>query len=109
MSVRASGPPGPRERLECIRSWHATALTWRQKQAIAAIELGYTLNETASLIDRTPATVRRHLADAEHRIFDTHDVIPHHGLLTKWAHEHYECCMTPCGELIANDQLFDTD
>lgn len=109
----SSGPSignivGPRERLHRVRAWHARDLPWRQKQVIAALELGYTLEETAVLMDRSLPTVRRHVAEAEHRIFDVHDVIPHHGLLAKWCREHYDCCMHPYNELIANDQLFDT-
>jgi predicted transcriptional regulator len=71
--------------------------------------LGYTIEEIALLMDRASPTVRRQLAEAEHRIFDVIGVIPHHGLLTKWAREHCSCCMSPCSELAENDQLFSTN
>lgn len=105
--ARQFNAAGPRERLAMLRGWHTPGLSWRQKQCVCALELGYTLEETAASVGRTASTVRRHVAEAEHRVFDGRGVTAHHGLLAKWVREHYPCCMQPCGELIESDQLFD--
>lgn len=96
----------PQEQIARLRARHAPALTWREKQVIAATELGYTTAETAELIDREEPTVRHHLGEAQHKIFDLAEVTPSRALLSRWCREHYSCCMGPCLELIETDQLF---
>lgn len=96
----------PARRLAEIRSWHAPDLSWRQKQAVVALAMGYTVGEIAALMRRTEATVRRHIAEAQSRIFDEQGVAAHHGLVAAWGREHLACCLLPASEMIANDQLF---
>lgn len=89
-----------------LRSCHAPALSWRERQVIAAAELGYTVAETAELMGREVPTIRHHLGAAQHKIFDLSEMTPSRALLGKWCREHYSCGMGPCAELIQQDQLF---
>lgn len=54
----------------------------------------------------TDATVRRHLADLEHKVFDLTDIPPSRGKLATWVRRHFACCTRNAREMIENDRIF---
>jgi predicted transcriptional regulator len=77
------------------------------KLILAACELGYTIDEIAFGLDRSSATIRRHIAALEHKVFSLTGLAPSHTLLAKWTREHHECCTRPCLQLLKDRQVFD--
>ena len=112
----ASGPGGsartrpipPERLLQILSTRHVPGLTRRQLQVLAATELGYSAYEIAAGLDRSPATVRRHLADLEQRVFTVTGLVASHVLLAKWTREHYDCCTRPCLQLFNDRRLFES-
>ncbi len=96
----------PRE-LQAVRQQHMLRLTLRQLQVLSACEFGYTVDEIALGLGISSATIRRHLAELEHRVFGLTSLTPTHTLLSKWAREHSECCTKSCQQLFENNQIFD--
>lgn len=100
-------PLSPTHLTIALRERHVPDLSWRHVQVAAGCELGYSPNEMAELLCLAPGTVNRHLADAQHRIFDlVADIEPNHCLLGKWCREHETCCTRLAAELVRIDQIF---
>jgi hypothetical protein len=55
-------------------------------------------------MDVTPATVRRHVADMCHRVFDLTEIPQEREKLKVWAGEHLDCCVPLVKEMIENDR-----
>jgi hypothetical protein len=52
------------------------------------------------------ATIRRHVAELSHRVFEFTKVPHEHEKLRVWAREHMTCCVPLVYELIENDRNF---
>ena len=55
---------------------HVPFLTGTEGRLLAFIEEGYANEEVAELMEVAPATVRRHVADLCHKVFDLTDIPP---------------------------------
>ncbi len=107
--MAAVSPLEPERLLAVLDERHVPGLSRRQLQVLAAVELGYTVDAIAAGIARSPATVRREIADLEHRVFDLTGLTPNHTMLAKWTRQHYACCTAPCLRLFKDRQVFDHD
>ncbi|MBI2764485.1 MAG: DeoR family transcriptional regulator [Chloroflexi bacterium] len=66
----------------------------------------YTTAETAEGLGITDATVRRRLAELEHKVFDLTGIPPSRGKLATWVRRKFDCCTRDAREMIENDQIF---
>ena len=87
-----------------LRERHVPFLTGTEGRILAFIEEGYTNEEAAELMDVAPATVRRHVADLCHKVFDLTEIPPQREKLRSWIPLHYACCTLGVQKLIENDQ-----
>ncbi len=94
----------PRDLLREMRSRHMRHLTEAEARLLSLLHLGYRNEEIAQLLEVTPATVRRHVADLCHRVLDLTDVPPERDKLRTWTTEHLSCCTLCVKEMIENDQ-----
>lgn len=83
---------------------HVSFLTGSEGRLLAFMEEGYTNEEVAELMEVAPATVRRHVADLCHKVFDLTDIPPQRENLRSWIPVHYTCCTLGVRKLIENDQ-----
>lgn len=109
---------GPKERrlsvfgpvIEPARMW--TALRERhyrlinpvEARVLALVAQGYNAQEAARLMDVTPATVRRHVAEVCHRLFETTEIPQERDKLRVWIAPHLTCCIPLVHEMIENDR-----
>ena len=96
----------PNELFAILDLRHVHFLSELEMRCLAALEVGYTTNETAESLGVTDATVRRHLADIEHKVFDLTDVAPSRGKLATWVRRPFACCAQNAREMIENDRIF---
>jgi hypothetical protein len=75
-----------------------------EARILALIEQGYDNNEIAALTHTTSGTVRRHVADLCHRIFDASDIPAEREKLRTWIDPHLVCCIPLVREMIENDR-----
>ena len=94
----------PKELLRQLGERHVPFLTGTGGRILAFIEEGYSNEEVAELMEVAPATVRRHVADLCHRVFDLTDIPPQREKLRSWIPVHHTCCTLGVQELIENDQ-----
>ena len=75
-----------------------------EARVLSLISQGYTNDETACLMNVTPATVRRHVADLCHRVLETTEIPQERGKLKAWIGPHLVCCIPLVREMIENDR-----
>ncbi len=83
---------------------HHRALTGTESRVLALLFQGYRNEEAAFLMQVTAATVRRHVADLCHKVFDLTDIPQEREKLRTWAGEHFACCIPLVKEMIENDR-----
>ena len=83
---------------------HHRALTGTESRVLALLFQGYRNEEAAILMQVTAATVRRHVADLCHKVFDLTDIPQEREKLRTWAGEHFACCIPLVKEMIENDR-----
>ena|GEM_PF-2601747 len=83
---------------------HYKLITPVEARILAYIEEGYDNNEIAALMDSTPGTVRRHVADLCHRIFETTEISQEREKLRSWIVPHAVCCVPLVKQMIENDR-----
>jgi hypothetical protein len=84
---------------------HYKLITPIEARILAYIEEGYDNKEIAALTHTTPPTVRRHVADLCHRIFETTEIPQGREKLRSWIAPHEGCCAPLVREMIENDRL----
>lgn len=94
----------PAELVRELRERHVPFLTGTEGRILAFMEEGYTNEEVAELMEVAAATVRRHVADLCHKVFDLTDIPPQREKLRSWIPLHYACCTLGVQKLIENDQ-----
>lgn len=83
---------------------HFRNVTPSEARILAFVLQGYGSEEAASLIGVTAATVRRHVAELCHEVFDLTDIPQDRDKLREWAREHLACCIPLVKEMIENDR-----
>lgn len=86
---------------------HVPGLTIRRLQVLGGNELGCSVEDTASGLGLSPATVRRHLSLLLHLVFDPTEVEQTNAHLAEWCRLHGDCCTSAVKAMVANHQLFD--
>jgi len=79
--------------LDEIRGHHVHNLAEPEKRLLAYVRAGLSDAEIAEEVVEAESSVRRQLANLEHRIFDFMDVPPTRVRLTLFAVEHERCCL----------------
>ena len=79
--------------LDEIRRHHVHSLAEADKRLLGYLRAGLTDAETARELVEAESSVRRQIADLEHRVFDFLDVQPTRVRLTLVAVEHERCCL----------------
>lgn len=81
---------------------HLRYLTELDMRYLAHIEIGYTNAELADLFCVTEATVRRHVGDLVHKVFDATELPGDRAKLQAWTRRHFACCTQAAAEMIEN-------
>lgn len=97
---------GPDQLWREIRHRHFKSLSPTEARVLAYVLQGYGSEHTATLMEVTAATVRRHVADLCHGVFDLTEIPQDRNMLRTWAGEHLDCCMPLVREMIENDRKF---
>ena len=96
----------PKELFAALDSRHVHFLSELEMRCLAALEVGYTTAEIAEGLEISEPTVRRHLADLEHKVFDLTGIPPSRGKLATWVRRKFDCCTQNAHEMIKNNQIF---
>lgn len=95
---------GPSELWQAIQGRHYKSLTPTEARVLAYILQGYGSEQTAMLMDVTAPTVRRHVAELCHKVFDLTEIPQDRNMLRTWGWEHQGCCAPLVKEMIENDR-----
>lgn len=87
-----------------LRERHYRLINPVEARVLALVAQGYNAQEAAGLMDVTPATVRRHVAEVCHRVFETTEIPPERDKLRAWIAPHLTCCIPLVHEMIENDR-----
>ncbi|NJD63694.1 MAG: hypothetical protein FIB00_00375 [Chloroflexi bacterium] len=85
---------------------HCRAISPPEARILALLVQGYRSEEAALLMGVSGATIRRHVAELSHRVFEFTEVPHEHEKLRVWAREHLTCCVPLVYEMIENDRNF---
>jgi predicted transcriptional regulator len=99
-------PIPPSELESQIRSRHVYFISEIEMRCLAAMELGYTNGEIAGGLGVAPSTVRRHVAELVHKVFDPTEIHGDRDKLRTWAARQFECCTRGAQEMIAGARIF---
>jgi DNA-binding NarL/FixJ family response regulator len=111
--ARSSGPGGAEVKIPAasnslatlyaqIRDAHCHFLTPLEGDVLSLMYQGLDNAEIAHRMGCSDATVRRHVGDIAHKVFETTDVPPKRERLVAWIPEHFSCCTRGVQELIKN-------
>jgi len=87
-----------------LRERHHRLINPVEARVLALVAQGYNAQEAARLMDVTPATVRRHVAEVCHRVFETTEIPQERDKLRVWIAPHLTCCIPLVHEMIENDR-----
>jgi hypothetical protein len=115
--ARSSGPRGAEVKMPIasnslatlfaqIREAHCHFLTALESEVLSLMNQGLDNGEIAAWMGCSDATVRRHVGDIAHKVFDTTGVPPKRERLVAWIPEHFGCCTRGVQELIKNARKF---
>lgn len=94
----------PRTMWKVLVDLHYKLIHPVEARILSLLAEGYSNEEAACLMGVTPATVRRHMADLCHRIFDATDIPAEREKLRTWIQQHAGCCAPLVQEMIENDR-----
>lgn len=92
----------PGHLLRLMEERHVRYLTRLEMRYLALIDLGYANAELAELFCVTEATVRRHVGDLVHKVFDPTGMAGDRAKLQAWTRRHFACCTQAAAEMIEN-------
>ena len=92
----------PRTLLRALEERHVRYLTESDVTYLGYLDMGYTNGEIARALTVTEATVRRHVANLAHRVFDLTELPPTRDRLKAWTPRHFGCCTALVAEMIEN-------
>lgn len=95
-----------RELVRALDSRHLSFLGELDMRLLAASEFGYTVEAMVAAFGRSEATIRRHLAELKHSVFDFLDLQESTPLLNHWTRRHFACCTREAQKMIENCQIF---
>ena len=76
-----------------------------EMRILAACEFGYTAEEMVVGFGKSEATVRRHLADVSHRVFDFLGIDENRPRLNHWTRRHFVCSTKEAQKMIESYQI----
>ena len=88
--------------LRLVEKRHVHYFSELEMRHLAHIEMGYTNAELADLFCVTEATVRRHVGDLVHKVFDPTGMASDRAKLQAWTRRHFACCTQAAAEMIEN-------
>jgi hypothetical protein len=88
-----------------LDSRHLSYLGEFETRLLAALEFGYSVEAMVTGFHKSEATMRRHIADLKHRVFDYIDLTESTTLLNHWTRRHFPCCTQHAHEMIQNCQI----
>lgn len=94
------------ELVRLLDSRHLRFLDEFDTRILAAVEFGYSVEQMVVGLGRSEATIRKHLADLKHGVFDFLGLPESTPLLNHWTRRHFECCTRNAREMIDNCQIF---
>jgi DNA-binding NarL/FixJ family response regulator len=94
----------PRALKKAIKDAHEKQFNPTEARVLAFLAQGYTNEEIACLMEVTASTVRRHIADMCHRVFERTEVAQERDKLKAWIRPHRKCCIPLVREMIENDR-----
>ena len=94
------------EVLRLLDSRHLRYLDEFETRLLAASEFGYPVEVMVAGFGRSEATIRRHLAQLKHRVFDFLDLEETTPLMNHWTRRHFGCCTRIAQEMIESCQIF---
>ncbi len=86
----------------CAR--HYREATKTEARVLALVIQGYRTEETARLMNREQATVRRHVSELCDKAFAGTDIPRERDKLRLWGTVHLVCCLPLVKEMIENDR-----
>lgn len=96
----------PKALLSILRERHVHYISRIEATILAHLSLGYRTEEIAQRLGCTGATVRRHVADLTHRVFDPTEIEGDRNKLRTWVPLHSACCAMAVAQLIEDEQQF---
>jgi hypothetical protein len=84
------------------RHWREATKT--ESRVLSLLLQGYRNDETAGIMGREPATVRRHISDLCDRAFAGTEIPRDREKLRLWGEAHQGCCVPLVKEMIENDR-----
>jgi hypothetical protein len=93
------------EVLRLLDSRHLKYLAEFEVRLLAAAEFGSSVAQMAVGLGKSEATVRRHLADLKHRVFDFLELEESTTLLNHWTRRHFPCCTGEAQKMIESCQI----
>jgi hypothetical protein len=103
MSVQGVLPE--RKVIALLDSVHLKYLSEAETRILAALEFGYAIGKIAAGLERSEATINRHVADLKSRVFDFIDLDPSTTLPNHWTRRHLPCCTREVKRMIENCQI----
>lgn len=95
----------PKAVLHVISDTHYRFVNEEEARILALVELGYKNEEIATMLEVDTSTVRRHVHDIAHKVFDSTDVPPDRDKLRTWIPRHFECCTKGVQEMLESGQI----
>jgi DNA-binding CsgD family transcriptional regulator len=87
-----------------LANLHYKVITPLEARILSLLAQGYSNDEIAVLVNQTAGTIRRHVADLCHRVFETTEVPQSREKLKAWIDPHRVCCIPLVQEMIENDR-----
>jgi hypothetical protein len=85
-----------------LENLHYKLITPPEARILSLLAQGYTNEEIGVLTGLSTGTVRRHVADLCHRIFEATEIPQGRDKLRSWIEPHLDCCIPLVREMIEN-------
>lgn len=87
-----------------LENLHYKLITPLEARILSLLAQGYTNEEIGALGGLSAGTVRRHVGDLCHRIFEATEIPQGRDKLRSWIDLHQDCCVPLVREMIENDR-----
>ena len=90
------------ELVRSLDSRHLRYLSEFEMRPLAALEFGYSVEAMVTRFGKSEATIRKHLAELKHSVFDFLGLPESTPLLNHWTRRHFVCCTREAQKMIEN-------
>lgn len=94
-----------RTMLRAISDAHLDFITKTEAEILALIDAGYKNEEIADAMRIDASTVRRHVHDLAHKVFDGTDAPADRDKLRTWIPRHFKCCTRSVQKMLNNGRM----